>query len=446
MNRSNNGLSRKKKVKSSMNAIELFCGAGGTSLGFHLSGGYRTLLGMDIDPDAMETFQRNHQEAVCLTEDITETKPTSVAKKIKGDSVDIIIGGPSCQGYSTIGKRIADDPRNSLYVHYLKYLDEFRPRWFVFENVRGFLHCGKGRFYNAFQDALAELGYSTASAVMNAADYGVPQRRVRVIIVGTNSGHAPSLPYPTHEDPRCPVCSRPDSSNRLRSQIRPERCRHCEGTGLWHAPSMKRWVTVNEAIGNLPWLEDLRGSDDFVRYQGPASCPYERWLRTKSRGYTLHRARPVSDFAYSVISKIPPGGGIRSIPDDELPPRFKIMRTVKNGSLRRDCTTLYGRLEWDMPSYTITCYFGNVASGAFTHPEIPRSLTAREAARLQSFPDSYSFNPKNVRRQIGNAVPPLLAKAIADHIAKIDNGEEPDGICMDSDSSRTSEKQLELFS
>ena len=445
MTRSNSGSTKRTSRSKDMNAVELFCGAGGTSLGFHLSGGYRTLLGMDMDPDAMATYANNHPDAVCVTGDITKTPPNSIAKQIKGEGVDIIIGGPSCQGYSTIGKRIASDPRNSLYVHYLKYLDEFRPRWFVFENVRGFLHSGKGRFYNAFCEALAELGYSVSSGVLNAADYGVPQRRIRVILVGTNTGLTPSLPLPTHEDPRCPVCSRPDNSNRLRATADPKKCRHCEGTGRWHSLKLKPWVSVRDAIGNLPWLEDLAGTNDFRKYPERARSDYERWVRRKSRGFTLHEARPVSEFAHSVISKIPPGGGVRSIPEENLPPRFKIMRTVKNGSLRRDCTTLYGRLEWGMPSYTITCYFGNVASGAFTHPEVPRSLTVREAARLQSFPDSYIFNPKNVRRQIGNAVPPLLANAIADHVKRIDDGEEPAGICLPNSSEMSDDKQTLLF-
>lgn len=422
------------------NAIELFCGAGGTSLGFEMSESYRILLGIDIDPDAMVTFRHNHENSECITDDITKVSPASIARKIGGMNVDVIIGGPSCQGYSTIGKRISDDPRNSLFVHYLNYVDEFRPRWIVFENVRGFIHSGKGLFYKAFQEALAKLGYDIAAGVLNAADYGVPQRRERVIIIGTNTGLTPSLPEPTHEDPRCPVCSRPDKSNRLRSQISVEDCPKCNGTGLWHSPGMKRWISLQEAIGDLPWLGDFGGCSDFTKYRKESNCGYQKWTRQFSNGYTLHKAKRVSEFAASIISKIPPGGGIRSIPENELPERFRIMRTVKNGKLRRDCTTLYGRLAWDMPSYTITCYFGNVSSGAFTHPEINRAITIREAARLQSFPDRYFIHPKNAMRQVGNAIPPLLAKAIATHIEKIEEGQQ-----APSKSYKENSKQLALF-
>jgi DNA (cytosine-5)-methyltransferase 1 len=430
-------------VSRSINAIELFCGAGGTSLGFELAGGYRSLLGMDIDPDAMATFEENHPNSQCLLGDITVTKPTTVSKMLKGSNVDIIIGGPSCQGYSTIGKRIEDDPRNSLYEHYLKYIDEFRPRWIVFENVRGFLHCGKGKFYRDFCDALAKLGYDVASAMVNAADYGVPQRRVRVIVIGTNSGLEPSLPSPTHDDPRCVMCSRPDNSNRIRSRISRENCKACSGSGFQHAKGLLPWVSVQDAIGDLSWLSEFGGTEEFLPYSSPTSSSFQKLMRSKSKGYDLHRAQPVSKFALSVISKIPQGGGIRSIADDDLPDRFKIMRKVKNGSLRKDCTTLYGRLEWTMPAYTITCYFGNVASGAFTHPEVHRSLTVREAARLQSFPDRYRICRRNARRQVGNAVPPLLAKSIANHIKRIESGERP--ATRSGTSVNAPEKQLVLF-
>lgn len=407
-------------IAKQKNAIELFCGAGGTSLGFQMSGSYKISLGMDIDPDAMATYKANHENADCLIGDITKIAPSDVAKRINDSNIDIIIGGPSCQGYSTIGKRIAEDPRNSLFSQYLNYVDEFRPKWIVFENVRGFIHSGKGQFYHELQDSLARLGYDISAGVLNAADYGVPQRRERVIIVGTNTGLTPSLPLPTHEDPRCPVCSRPDKSNRIRSRIKPSECSFCNGTGHWHSLNMKPWVSLKDAIGDLPWLDGQLGTQDFIEYQVSASSNYQEFVRELSDGYTLHKSKKVSDFALSIIKNIPPGGGIRSIPEDDLPERFRIMRTVKDGKLRKDCTTLYGRLGWDMPSYTITCYFGNVSSGAFTHPEVNRSLTLREAARLQSFPDRYTICAKNAMRQIGNAVPPLLAKAIADHIEKIE--------------------------
>jgi len=402
-------------------AIELFCGAGGTSFGFIL-GGYDVLLGVDFDPDAIQTFESNHPGAKSIVGDISKIKESQIDSAIKGASLDLLIGGPSCQGYSTIGKRIDEDPRNSLFRHYLRIVDHLRPKWIVFENVKGFLISGGGRFFKEFSSSLEKIGYDISAGLVNAADFGVPQRRERVIVIGNRVGIEPSLPMSTHEDPRCPMCSRPDGSKRVRGKTTVTHCQVCGGSGYWHSKGKKPWVNLRDAIGDLPLLADEVGSDSFCEYSTPASSAYQKWVRTGSRGYDLHRAKKVSPYALSIISKIPPGMGIRSIPESQLPDRFKIMRTVKNGNLRRDCTTLYHRLGWDMPSYTITCYFENVSSGAFTHPESNRPITVREAARLQSFPDRFAFNHKNVRRQIGNAVPPLLAMAIAEHIKAMTSG------------------------
>lgn len=173
------------------------------------------------------------------------------------------------------------------------------------------------------------------------------------------------------------------------------------------------WVSLGDAIGDLPVLGERGGTDGFVRYSDPAQSDYQRKMRLGAEGFTLHRAKAVSAYAKSIISKIPPGDGIRSIPPEELPERFREMRTVASGALRRDCTTLYYRLSYDLPSYTITCYSSNVSSGAFTHPDADRAITVREAARLQTFPDRFRLDPRGVRRQLGNAVPPLMAQVIA---------------------------------
>ena len=404
-----------------MRAFELFCGAGGTSFGFSQTGQYDIVGGIDIDSRAIETFLLNHPGSIATTGDITQLNHKKVVSELCIRNIDVLIGGPSCQGYSTIGKRLAEDPRNTLFVKYLDYLDEIKPRWFVFENVKGFVHCGQGKFFKQFVNALQDRNYQIAFKVINAADYGVPQRRERLIIIGTNTGLIPSIPMPTHQDPRCPACSRPDKSNRLRVAIETKDCKLCSGSGLY-AGARSPWVSVRDAIGCLEDVNQNQGTDSFVGYNKIAQSDYASYLRQLSLGYTLHKGKAVSKYALSIISKIPEGKGIRSIQEDDLPERFQIMRKVGNGSLRKDCTTLYGRLAWDLPSYTITCYFRNVSSGAFTHPVHNRALTLREGARLQSFPDRFIFSRNDVTRQIGNAVPPILAKAIASHIIAVEKG------------------------
>lgn len=405
-------------------AIELFCGAGGTSFGFS-SAGFDVRLGVDIDPAALKTFKRNHPNANVLeasVEDRQRVNGDTLTQLAGTSEIDVLIGGPSCQGYSTIGKRIEDDPRNSLFLEYIRIVNEVRPKWIVFENVRGMLLYSKGHFMKALRGELEKIGYDVTWSILNAADYGVPQRRQRLFLIGNRIGIKPSLPVATHLDPRCEVCSRPDASNRVRGL--PDlfgstgKCLVCGGTGKhqFQNESLRPWVSVEEAIGDLPSLGDAGGEQGLVSYSTEPSSSYQVQMRQESIGYDLHYAKRVSEYAYSIISQVREGEGLRSISEEKLPDRFKRMRTVSDGSLRRDCTTLYHRLARDLPAYTITCYFTNVSSGAFVHPMDNRAISIREAARLQSFPDRFLFEPKNVKRQIGNAVPPLLAQAIASHI------------------------------
>jgi len=169
--------------------------------------------------------------------------------------------------------------------------------------------------------------------------------------------------------------------------------------------------TVRDAIGDLPRLGDEH-LDQPIAYASEPFTEYQRLMRADAKLVTWHTARRVSAHAMNLIRQIDEGRGLRSLPTEKLPKRFRRMRTISNGALRRDCTTLYHRLAWDRPAYTITCYFRNVSAGPFVHPEDNRALTCREAARLQSFPDEFEFCGAAVPRQIGNAVPPLLAEAV----------------------------------
>ena len=179
-------------------------------------------------------------------------------------------------------------------------------------------------------------------------------------------------------------------------------------------------MTVDEAIGDLPLLKG-RLNEEFWEYTSAPQNPYQKYARKGSdaRYVRLHKSNGVSEAAMKVVRHVKEGQGLRSVPLEFLPGRFKRMRKISDGSLRRDCTTLYHRLARNRPAYTITCYFRNVASGPFVHPLENRSLSYREAARLMSFRDSYDFCGARLPAQIGNAVPPLLARAIGVHLMKL---------------------------
>lgn len=372
--------------RGKLTLIDLFCGAGGLSCGLE-EAGFEAVGAVDFDKHAMATYQANHPGTLTLVRDIATVSASDFTNVLRGRELDLLAGGPSCQGYSTHGKRKEDDPRNFLFNHFVRLVGELRPKCFVMENVKGLLTFRKGHFRNLIEESFGQVGYHVVSQVLCAADYGVPQLRHRIVFIGTRLDVPLSFPEPTHS----------------------------QGSNLF---GLNRYVTVGEAIGDLPLLGTTL-EPDFSVYAAPPTCDYQRYARAYSRAnrITLHQANGVSKQAMAVITMLKEGQGLRSIPPKKLPDRFKRMRTIADGSLRKDCTTLYHRLSRSAPAYTITCYFRNVASGAFTHPIENRSLSYREAARLMSFRDNYDFVGAMLPRQIGNAVPPLLAKAIGRHVA-----------------------------
>lgn len=379
---------------SSPRVLDLFCGAGGLSEGFRQAG-FSIVGGIDFDEACVRTFARNHPSALPIRADIADVGPEVLAEV---GPVEVLVGGPSCQGFSTHGKRMETDPRNQLFREYLRVAEYVMPKWIVMENVKGMLTSGNGKFLVQITDGLRRLGYSVDARVLMAANYGVPQLRERVIVVASLE-HDVVFPEATHD---------------------------CD-----------RYITVAEAISDLPSLGFGGGEVGPVPYGSRARSAYQRAMRHRSRRLTLHAAKPVSAHALSLIRHIEQGRGVRSLPDHLLPDRFKKMRKISNGALRKDCTTLYHRLRWDKPSYTITTYFRNPSSGPFVHPVDHRALSPREAARLQSFPDHYEFESPGIPRQIGNAVPPLMARAIAmairredESLAVNDGATEPHALTM----------------
>lgn len=368
--------------------VDLFCGAGGLSLGLGLSG-FRSALGLDFDSSAIATYATNNPGTAALCEDVGDLTAKRIFEIAGTKDIDVIAGGPSCQGFSTHGKRIEDDPRNFLFREFARLVRDVKPKFFLMENVKGLLAYRGGHFKKLIESSFARAGYSVTSAVLCAADFGVPQLRHRVFFIGTRTDVDLSMPLPTHgADP-----------------------------GLF---SLAPYVTVGDAIGDLPLMHgDVRR--ELWPYASAPRTDFQRYARsgTREKLVTLHQANGLSEQARRIASFVKQGEGLRSVPVRHLPERFRKMRTISTGELRRDCTTLYHRLSPERPAYTITTYFRNVASGPFLHPYEDRSLSVREAARLMSFPDRYQFVGTGIPRQIGNAVPPLLAKALGEHLLQL---------------------------
>ena len=357
--------------------VDLFCGAGGLSKGLELAG-FEPVVAVDFDKNATATYQRNHPNTHVITGDICTLPVEDITRHLGGRELDLLAGGPSCQGYSTHGKRDPNDPRNFLFEHYLRIAEALRPKWILMENVQGMLTYNKGYFREQILSRLIQMGYHADAKVLLTADYGVPQLRRRIFFIATRLNVPITFPAPTH--------SAPYQNNGL----------------LPH-------LTVGEALSDLPTGSELN-------YLHKPRTALQKYLRGKSTKVTLHEGRALSAQAKSIAEHVKEGYGLRSVPLSVLPDRFKKMRTIGNGELRKDCTTLYHRLSRSAPSYTITCHFRNIASGPFLHPVEDRSLTPREAARLMTFPDDYAFEGVGIPRQIGNAVPPLMAEAVGRHL------------------------------
>lgn len=374
--------------------LDLFCGCGGLSFGVSLAGGgngFEVIAGLDFHAPSLATFSLNHQRAEGINADIRKVSVKDISKSLI--KPDVIVGGPSCQGFSTHGNRFADDPRNFLYKNFMQFVKEINPMWVLMENVTGLLRYKNGEFKNNIVDDFQRLGYVVSFAQLQAADYGVPQTRKRVFFVANRLGIPFYFPRPTHFNPE----------SKVEDLFR-------DG-GLFGIPQLP-FVTLEDAIGDLPWIGlGVDAHNAPSRYAAQPNSPIQQYARAANGILTLHYATPVPSENYERICHIPRGGDWLDIPAKLLPERMKNV-------LKKDATTLFYRLRWNRPGYTITTVYRNVSSGAFTHPDEDRALTHREAARIQSFPDHFYFNESNIGKQIGNAVPPILAKAIGDAILR----------------------------
>lgn len=363
---------------STKTVIDLFCGAGGLSEGFRQAG-YHVLAGNDFFEAAGQTYSQTHPEAKFLGGPIQEYSASDFLKAagLRAGELDVLVGGPPCQGFSVYNhQRGLHDERSSLYQEYLRVVDGLQPNWVVLENVTGMTSAGGGAAVQAIIEGLNALGYDVRAEILRAEEYGVPQERRRIVFVGNRLGLPIAYPNPTH------------------------------GFGA------TGFVTVRDAIGDLPSLQN--GEDRGIEaYAFEPQSYFQREMRASSNCVANHSAAKLSKVNLERMQHIPQGGSWRDIPFDLLPAGMKRAK-------RSDHTKRYGRLHWKGLASTILTKC-DPHWGAYFHPEQDRTLTVREAARLQSFPDWFEFKGSRTDQyiQVGNAVPPLLGKAIAKTIDQI---------------------------
>ena len=338
--------------------IDLFAGVGGLSLGFEMEG-FDILLANEFDQSIATAYKENHKSTNVVVGDITSLDLSKVFGEYV-NKIDVVIGGPPCQGFSQKGKRkTINDERNFLFKHYVEVVKFVKPKYFVMENVPNLLTAEKGFFLNEIKGLFKGYGYSIRYGVLNAADYGVPQNRRRAIIIGKYLATPPELPLPC-----------------------------------------KQKVTIWNAISDLAYLES--GEGEFEQeYRNSPKSDYEKKMRKGSKILYNHMATKHSALALERLSLIPPNAG------KEILPKEHITKSVYSGT--------WSRMKQNDVAVTITTRFDTPSSGKFTHPFLNRAITVREAARLQSFPDTFKFigSKMSQMKQVGNAVPPLLARKIA---------------------------------
>ena len=338
--------------------IDLFAGVGGLSLGFE-NCGFDVILANEYDPAIATAYKINHKETRMIVGDITTLDLETTFSSYEG-KVDVIIGGPPCQGFSQKGQRkTIHDERNFLFKYYVKVVDLVKPHYFLMENVPNLLTAEGGYFRKEIEDLFNSMGYQLNMGVLNASDYGVPQNRRRAVIIGKRGGNAPALPEP---------------KNVL--------------------------VTIWDAISDLAYLSSGEGSEE-QEYRFEPQSEYQKNLRNGCCVLYNHIATKHSELALKRLAMIPPNAGKEVLPEEHL------TKSIYSGT--------WTRMRKDEISVTITTRFDTPSSGKFTHPFLNRAITVREAARIQSFPDSFIFvgNKGSQMKQVGNAVPPLLAEAIA---------------------------------
>lgn len=388
-----------------MYCIDLFAGAGGLSTGLEMAG-FTPLFANEISESYATTLKNSHSDTVVETGDIQKVDAKSVrrALQLKRGELHLLAGGPPCQGFSINAPvRSVEDKRNHLFRDYLRFAEEFLPQAILIENVPGMLSFEKGATVLDILSALRSLGYVTDIRILFAAHYGVPQMRWRAIILANRAGIDPLLmfPLPTH---------RAEGRANFTTKLLGKRVTADQKVVMETA--QLPFVKVADAISDLPEIENGGGFEEASYLLKPQSA-YQSFLRGKSTKLTNHKCASLGRANLKRLPHIPPGGSWRDIPFDLLPDGMKRAR-------RSDHTKRYGRLHPDQLGSTVLTKC-DPHWGTYIHPEQGRVLSVREAARIQSFPDHVKFKGSVTEQyeQVGNAVPPLFARAIGERIARL---------------------------
>ena len=341
--------------------LDLFCGCGGLSYGFQQAG-FDVVLGIDNDETALKTFKKNHKGSNVLCADISKLSSDVLKDYINPSEIDIIVGGPPCQGMSLSGPRKFRDPRNKLYLSYIRLVSEIKPKIFVIENVPGLASLFGGKIKDSILSEFSKLGYTVSYEIVNTADYGVPQKRRRIIFVGFNNG----VEF--------------DFSGIKKSE---------------------RYITCKDALCDLPPLDkDFLGSENQDYISEPMNN-YQKLMRKNSKIVKNHIAANHTDKVKKIISLVPEGGNYKDLPNEYRNSRnFHVAWTRYNGN---------------EPAPTV-----DTGHRHHFHYKYNRVPTVRESARLQSFPDDFEFLGSKTQqfKHVGNAVPPVFAQRLAEEIKK----------------------------
>lgn len=368
----NHGKENREMKNNKLVVFDLFCGCGGFSYGFQQAG-FNVALGIDMWKDATITYKHNFPNALVINEDINNisSKDLLIQSNLNAEDIDVIIGGPPCQGFSVSGKRMIDDPRNKLYKAFVNLVNEIKPKVFVMENVPGLIRLFKGKVKDQILDDFTSIGYTVKVKQLSADNYGVPQQRKRVFFVGTNN-------------------------EKISAKIEFKFPEAMYGEGL------KPVVTCKEAISDLDFLPDNSYSDENSCYKIPAQSQYQKLMRKGSDGIKNHQITLHKEKTKQIIALVPDGGNYKDLP-------INLQKT-------RKVNIAWTRMNSNKPCFTI-----DTGHNHHFHYKENRVPTVRESARIQSFPDKFEFlgTKTSQLKQVGNAVPPLLAEEIAKEVIKV---------------------------
>jgi len=360
-------------LENKYNIIDLFCGCGGFSLGFEQAG-FKVKMGIDLWADATTTYKHNFRDAVVLNNDIKNISGDKILKalNLSKDEVDVVIGGPPCQGFSVSGKRDENDPRNVLYKSFVQIVGHIKPKIFVMENVPGIIRLFEGKVLKNVLEDFSELGYDVSYKILSSDNYGVPQQRRRVFFVGLNRNklmNTDKFDFPT--------------------VIRGN------GTDI-------PLITSKDAISDLDFVPDDCVLGEDIEYGLPAANEYQVKMRLGSHRLLNHSITLHKERTKEIIAMVPDGENYKSLPE-ELQGTRKV------------------NIAWTRMDSTRPCFTIDTGHNHHFHYRANRVPTVRESARIQSFPDKFKFIgiKTSQLKQVGNAVPPLLAEAIAQKIKLI---------------------------